>query len=157
VQIRRLEPREWKRYRDLRLRALLDTPDAFASTHAEQASLDDDYWRGRAGDEESAIFVTADFSAMAIGFLRAPGKAGLVSMWVAPESRGRGLGSGLVERVVSWAEDIGADEVTLWANEQNAAALGLYERAGFAATGERKPLASTPGASEIELGLTLPR
>ena len=157
MRIRRLDPGEWREYRALRLRALRDAPAAFASTHAGEAARDDDYWRERASRDGSAIFVADDFGAMAIGYVAGEGRVELISLWVAPEARGRGLGTALCERVVEWAEDAGAEEVTLWVNEANAAALGLYERAGFAATGARKPLPSTPGAVEIELALALPR
>lgn len=166
MRVRRVEPEGWRELAELRLRALTDASAAFESTFEQERDRPEREWRewavALAGGVDSVGFVVDDGSGlhgMAVGFVRAerPERASLVSMWVAPDARCRGLGSELVERVVAWAEDRDAVEVALWVNEENAAALGLYERAGFAATGERKPLASTPGAIEIELVLPLPR
>jgi ribosomal protein S18 acetylase RimI-like enzyme len=152
VQVRRLEPDEWQSYRALRLRALEQAPDAFSSVHADEQRLHEQDWRERIATR--AIFAAAD-AGLVGGVERESGKVGLVSLWVAPEARSRGLGSALVEAVLSWAEDEGAEEVTLWVNESNVGAIALYERAGFAATGARKELRA--GVMEIELALELPR
>jgi GNAT superfamily N-acetyltransferase len=166
MRVRRVEPEGWRELAELRLRALVDASAAFESTFEQERDRPEREWRdwaaALAGGVDSIGFVVDDgagLHGMAVGFVREerPERASLVSMWVAPEVRRRGLGSELVERVVGWAEDRGSAEVALWVNEASAAAAGLYERAGFAATGGRKPLASTPGAIEIELALPLPR
>jgi hypothetical protein len=43
--VRRIEPEEWRRLRDLRLQALADTPEAFGSTLARERDYADDVWR----------------------------------------------------------------------------------------------------------------
>jgi ribosomal protein S18 acetylase RimI-like enzyme len=166
MRIRRVEPEAWRELADLRLRALADAPSAFSSTLAEARLRSDRQWRDWTARLAAGVatigFVADDGEALhglVVGYERTeqPERVALVSLWVAPESRGRGLGSALVERVVEWAEDRGADAVTLWVNEENAAAVGLYERAGFTATGARQPFASAPEVAELEFALTLPR
>jgi ribosomal protein S18 acetylase RimI-like enzyme len=166
MRVRRVEPDAWRELADVRLRALADAPTAFASTHAAEVTRSDREWRdwtaAVASGVDAVAFVADDgerLQGLVVGHERTeqPERVALVSMWVAPEARGRGLGSELVERVVEWAEDRGADAVTLWVNESNAPAIGLYERAGFTATGARQPLPSAPDLTEIELALSLPR
>jgi ribosomal protein S18 acetylase RimI-like enzyme len=66
-----------------------------------------------------------------------PGDAGLYAMWVAPDARGRGVGTALVAAVVDWARAAGHGCLRLEVADDNAPAVRLYERAGFAATGRR--------------------
>jgi GNAT superfamily N-acetyltransferase len=78
----------------------------------------------------------------------------LVSMYVRPQARGRGVGEALVAAVARWAEAQGAKSLHLWVTETNAPARLLYERLGFSPTDERQPLPSNPALGEV--GMTLP-
>lgn len=64
------------------------------------------------------------------------GESDLVSMWVAPEGRGKGVGDALVQAVVRWARQQGAQRVALDVREGNHHALAVYERNGFSDTGD---------------------
>jgi ribosomal protein S18 acetylase RimI-like enzyme len=161
-----VEPEQWRDLRDLRLRALADAPAGFESTLEQERARAEREWRDwaarLAGGVDAVAFVVDDggvLRGLVVAFLQGeePARATAASLWVAPEARRRGLGTALLERAVEWAEDAGADQVTLWSNETAAAALGLYERAGFAATGARRPLPSLPDETLIELALPLPR
>ena len=68
-------------------------------------------------------------------------------MYVRPRGRGRGVGEALVAAVIGWAADRRATSVHLWVTETNAPARALYQRCGFALTGERQPLPSDPGSA----------
>jgi len=68
---------------------------------------------------------------------RSTGDAGLFAMWVAPASRGKGIGRALVGAVVQWARSRGYRRVLLDVADENAHAVRLYERCGFVPTGER--------------------
>lgn len=56
---------------------------------------------------------------------------------VSSRYRGHGLGRVLVERVCAWAVENGIRRVTLLADKDNTAALGFYERLGFAPSAMR--------------------
>ena len=76
-------------------------------------------------------------------------------MYVRPRGRGRGVGEALVAAVIGWAADRRATSVHLWVTETNAPARALYQRCGFALTGERQPLPSDPGISEVAMARPL--
>jgi hypothetical protein len=46
-KIRIFAAHEWPTYKNIRLRALADSPDAFGRTLAEAQEYADDYWSGR--------------------------------------------------------------------------------------------------------------
>jgi ribosomal protein S18 acetylase RimI-like enzyme len=55
----------------------------------------------------------------------------LEELYVAPERRGEGIGRALLEAVMDAARDEGATHIDLGTSENDTAALGLYESAGF--------------------------
>jgi RimJ/RimL family protein N-acetyltransferase len=59
--------------------------------------------------------------------------SGLLSlgMWVAPEHRGRGAGSALLDACIAWARTEGAHKITLEVWPHNEPAIALYRKAGF--------------------------
>ena len=61
ISIRPVEPHEWPQYRDIRLRALRDAPDAFGSTWESEAARVDADWAARlqaavAGGRDRVLF-----------------------------------------------------------------------------------------------------
>lgn len=142
IEIRALTPDDWETWRDLRLAALAEAPHAFGSTLADWQGEGDreDRWRARLGLPGSHNLVAtleAEHVGMASG---APGEDNavveLISMWVAPAGRGRGVGDALVREVERWARSVGATLLRLEVAAGNDAAAALYERHGFALTGE---------------------
>jgi GNAT superfamily N-acetyltransferase len=87
---------------------------------------------------------------------RETGGPHLVSMWVDPRARGRGVGLALVEAVKDWAVEAAADQLILWVADGNDSARRLYERCGFLDTGRRQPLPSDPSVGESLLACPLP-
>ena len=59
------------------------------------------------------------------------GEAELISMWVAPQARGRGVGQSLIEDVRKWATAQGARRLVLSVRTRNEPAIRLYTRSGF--------------------------
>ncbi|MEE8167030.1 MAG: GNAT family N-acetyltransferase, partial [Myxococcota bacterium] len=62
--------------------------------------------------------------------------AWLISMWVAPEARGAGVGEALIDAVVDWARSTGTARLLLDVGDDNGPARALYTRKGFAARSE---------------------
>jgi GNAT superfamily N-acetyltransferase len=133
VTIRRAEAEDWQGLRDLRLRALADSPDAFLATLEEAKARSDEEWRN--WGQDGVIFVAEPFDGMAGGFVTDEGDVMLWGMWVTPERRGSGLAETLARAVIDWARGEGAPRVVLWVVIGNAPAERFYERLGFVATG----------------------
>jgi GNAT superfamily N-acetyltransferase len=150
MEMRQARAADWEVLRELRLWALADAPDAFASTLDQEAAFPEQVWRQRAeGGEGSVNFIASEGGAgigMAAIFAVAsvPGRMHLVGMWVDPQHRRQGVAQALVDQAVRWAEERQAREVILWGADHNIPARMLYERIGFRPTGERQPLPSNP-------------
>jgi GNAT superfamily N-acetyltransferase len=161
MEVRQARAADWEALRELRLRALADAPDAFASTLQQEEAFPEQVWRQRAeGGAGSVNFIACEDGAgigMAAIFAEAgtPGRTHLVGMWVHPQHRRRGVAQALVEQAVRWAEERRAREVVLWVVDHNIAARKLYERVGFQPTGEHQPLPSNTALTESLLRLSL--
>jgi GNAT superfamily N-acetyltransferase len=163
VRVRRIEPGEGKLLREVRLAALADTPGAFASRFEDEVVRADEAWEAAAA--RSRGFDTANFFAESderivglVGAYRSaeePATIELVSMWVSPDARGRGIGAQLVERVSEWAREGDARRVALWVMRGNEGAASLYQRTGFAAADLPAALASHPCHDETRMVLDL--
>jgi ribosomal protein S18 acetylase RimI-like enzyme len=58
-------------------------------------------------------------------------EAYLEELYVAPQHRGKGLGRALLDATIAHAREAGASYLELNTSEDDTAALGLYESAGF--------------------------
>ena len=147
--IRRLARHEWRAYRELRLRALADSPDAFVTTLAEARAREDGDWSQQvsaAADSPSQIALVAELDSGLVGLAWSRiddsdrERAHLYQMWVAPEVRGLGVGRMLLDGAVHWAAGEGVRLLVLSVTYGASAAERLYERAGFEPSGAREPL-----------------
>jgi ribosomal protein S18 acetylase RimI-like enzyme len=149
--IRRLEASDWERLREVRLRALTTDPDAFLDRVERASELPDEHWRARASPSATSVTFVEErdgaFAAMVAGFVADdPATAYLVGMWVAPELRGSGLASELVEHVLVWAREHRRARVMLSVEPGNDRAARLYEKCGFAEIPQPARLPYEPNA-----------
>jgi ribosomal protein S18 acetylase RimI-like enzyme len=151
--VRQVRTDDWARLRDVRLRALEGDPEAFLETRARAATFTEDRWRERATPGDRSTSFAAEREGRFDGLVGAfvaddPATVFLVAMWVAPALRGSGLAAELVEHVVGWARARGAERVALSVERDNERAARLYERCGFAETGEPPafPYRPNPGS-----------
>ena len=159
VVIREVSPDDWEALRDVRLAALRDAPAAFSSTYAREAAFTEERWRGRISERHVTYFAyrpQAPEPAGLIGVYVEDGLADVVSMWVRPGTRGRGVGEALITAAADWSRARGHDGVFLWVTESNTPARKLYERCGFTPTGEAQPLPSDPTLTEVRMRRPLP-
>ena len=136
--VEKANPDEWERVREIRIRALTDSPDAFGSTLEREERFEEIDWRNRLNQEGVATFIATLGKGQDIGLVTgAPYDevAGLFSMWVSPEARGTGVGKQLVEVVVDWAASEGFPRILLDVADHNVAAIALYKSIGFQRTG----------------------
>ncbi|HEV8401822.1 MAG TPA: GNAT family N-acetyltransferase [Candidatus Limnocylindrales bacterium] len=145
MDIRRVRPDDWQALRDVRLRALASDPDAFGGTLAEGLARPDEDWQVRAASTETVTFVAeATDGFVGMGSVGPapdrPGIAAIYGMWVAPETRGQGIGGALMDSLEGWAREAGYGDIGLGVTTTNAAAIRLYEARGYTDIGERFPL-----------------
>ncbi len=158
--VRRVRAEEWRALRDVRLRALADSPDAFWERLADAQARPESAWvervvqwadaptravlvadpedgeplLGMAGIEpyDSEVEVDDDGEPVA-------GAGRLVTdvwgLWTDPSTRGTGLGAALLEACVGWSRERGASEVVLWVLDRRLDTIAWYGRRGFAASG----------------------
>lgn len=143
MSIRQLTPDDAPAYRDLRLRALFEHPQAFTSdwedaskrpleeSHQRLASAGVTFWG--AFDERGALCGMVGLECSARAKQRHRGT--VVAMYVAREAAGRGLGRDLLRALMLHAKAIGLTDLGLTVTEGNASALRLYREAGFAEFG----------------------
>jgi GNAT superfamily N-acetyltransferase len=98
-----------------------------------------DDWRARLTERVHFVVRHRDEAVGLVGTAVEEG-AELVSLWVSPGWRGRGVGDLLVNAVLDWARARGHQSVQLWVSEGNTAAERLYARHGFVRTGHSQPV-----------------
>jgi predicted GNAT family acetyltransferase len=146
--VRRLTPDDWTVLREIRLRALADSPDAFGSTLEREQRFDEQDWRRRSVPPVLVVEVDGRPVAMG-GVFDDVGAVHVWGMWTEPEHRSQGHGRALLDALVGTAVVEGLT-VKLHVNVANPRARAVYERYGFVATGELEPL--RPGSEQrIEL------
>jgi RimJ/RimL family protein N-acetyltransferase len=140
LELRRIGPDDWRLWREVRLRALGEAPAAFSSSLAEWRGKGDTEARWRARLDAVPYNVVALDGDRLVGQVSGTGKDAqeqveLISLWAAPEVRGQGVGSALIEAVADWAAAQNATAVVLKVKRSNQWAIAAYGRAGFQAAG----------------------
>ena len=140
LEIRRLIPDDAPQYRELRLRGLAAHPDAFTSSHDEEAGKPlaatqrrlapdspDRVWGAFvAGELAGVLGLTPESRA------KSRHKAHVFGMYVASAFGGRGIGKALLAHVIHIARETPhIEQLTLTVTQGNGAARALYARAGF--------------------------
>jgi GNAT superfamily N-acetyltransferase len=160
VDFRTLTPDDWTVVREVRLRALADSPHAFTSTYDREVSFDESTWRDRArtcqwfvaSEEGEPVGVAGGVD----GWSGDPATRELVGMWVAPSHRGHGIARRLLDRVAEWGRSEGASRLGLAVRQGNDDARDAYSRMGFRPTGEKVAAWNHPGEfveiMEMDLG-----
>ncbi|HWR50745.1 MAG TPA: GNAT family N-acetyltransferase, partial [Bryobacteraceae bacterium] len=139
ITVRRFAPDEWRAYRELRLRALVESPESFGSTHAREVSRSDQEWEARLREGVKAeaqlpLVALSDDVPVGLAWGRQDANdasvAHLFQVWVAPEARARGIGRLLLDAVIGWAKTRSVRAIRLGVTPSHPAALRLYRRAG---------------------------
>ena len=164
IRVRVFKAHEWATYKDLRLRALADSPDAFGSTFASEAQRPDSEWSSRLAPSDGSarnLPLVAEFDGQPIGLAWGriedsdPELAYLYQVWVMPDYRGLGAGQMLVEAVIAWAEAQQARQLELAVTRGDSPATRLYARLGFEPTGQIDPVRPEADLLEQRMRLTL--
>ncbi|MEM1107575.1 MAG: GNAT family N-acetyltransferase [Planctomycetota bacterium] len=148
VAIVQLVAEDHAELREVRLRALFESPTAFGSSYDVESALDESAWRDKARtwtDPERCATWVVRRGTLACGITACVidqehhDRGWLVSVWVDPAVRRLGLAGRLLDTAVDWAERMELAELRLHVTSNNRAARELYEANGFIATGDSMP------------------
>jgi ribosomal protein S18 acetylase RimI-like enzyme len=154
IELRVLSPDDWLAWRELRLAALAEAPYAFSSRLADWQGDGDraERWRARLdGSFNVLAMLNRQPAGMASGARTDDGVADLLSLWVSPAARGRGVADELVGAVERWARQAQAGLLRLAVMVDNENAVALYERNGFHRTIDRDDMTLGRGRREYTM------
>jgi len=140
IEIISLKPEDWKQYRDLRLKALKEEPQAFGSTYEDNCKHPDEYWKQRLEDtytKNTQWLVFAKLNGILVGMAggfaeKESDNAHVIAVYVTPEARRKGISKLLMkELVVKIKTNKLIRKVTVDVNPEQVAAYNLYKNSGF--------------------------
>lgn len=143
--IRALGSDEWQTYRDVRLSALEESPDAFAASVAQEKQYDEDFWRARV--QRSRRMVAQDEADEVVGVVSVGDRSTaderlgeLFGLWVKPALRGQGVAWKLVQAGVDQAKEEHYKAILYWVGTDNGRAVAFASSFGFRPTDSRRPM-----------------
>lgn len=137
--VKKLDKNDWGDYREIRLEALKNEPDAFGSDYSEYKNKEDSYWVDRlslSGEENGRSFLCAvldnnNFMSVGGAYQDENNEWNIIAIYTKKEFRGIGAGSLLLSRILEELKNRGIKEVFLRVNVERAPAISLYKKFGF--------------------------
>lgn len=164
MHIRRLTAADAPAFQSLRLAAMLDAPDAFLSSHAEEKDMALADIEARLAGAPDRVVLGAFAGDTLLGVVgvaresrvKLAHKVHVWGMAVAADARGRGLGRALMGAALAHARGLpGVAKVTLSADAANVPAIALYESLGFVVYSREQDAVRVDGVSGDDLMMHL--
>jgi GNAT superfamily N-acetyltransferase len=158
ITVRVLDESDWSLYRDVRLRALAESPDSFSATLAEEAGRDEQFWRARM---TRSHWLLAERDSIPQGIVslgpyeHEPSAGEVFGLYVVPEARGTGVSWRLVEAAAGLATQQGYVQLYYWVGTDNGRAIGFAQNFGFRTTDYRRPSRSSDPQPVEEIAMAL--
>lgn len=142
LHIGSISPDDWKKVRDIRIRAVTEEPAAFGENPVEAGTISEAVWRERLASGQY-LFVKRGEELLGMGCQviekneKSKHIAWIYGVYIAPEIRGKGWGKKLLSALVELArkQHPGLIKVMLNASATQTAAIALYESLGFTRVG----------------------
>jgi len=156
--VRRIESGQVELYKQLRLAALQDAPEAFATTYESARFRTEESWRKQveeaANGADRAIFIAYDHDQPVglAGLYRDDDESHvgeLIQVWVAPAFRGKPMAGQLMDAVTNWARRQQFKTIKALVKKESSRALTFYRKCGFT------QITDDPGLPEQEFALEL--
>ena len=151
ITVRVLDESEWSVYREVRLRALAESPDSFTATLAEEADRDEQFWRDRMTRSYRLLAERVEVPQGIVSLgpdEQDPAQGEVFGLYVVPDARSTGVSWRLVEATADLAIQAGYTQLYYWVGTDNARAVGFAQNFGFRTTDYRRP----SRASDLEPG-----
>lgn len=149
MKIRLLNASDAKVYRDIRLRGLKESPQAFSESYEDEfektlpefaeeivpiGNPPQQFTLGAISDQGGGLLGIVSFRRDTRS--KARHKAMLYSMYVLPEARQHGVGHELLEAVIEKAKHLeGLEQIHLWVLHSHRSAATFYKECGFKSQG----------------------
>lgn len=155
MEVRRIQKGQGMLLRDVRLKALTESPFAFGAKLSDEEITPLKEFEKKADlhatSEVSTTFFAFDEKTVVgqIGaFIDKSDNAFICAMWVSPSDRRKGIGKKLIKAAVAWLNQLDHNEVYAWVSDENTTAKDFYKSNGFIATNTQQPLPSSANISE---------
>ena len=155
MEVRRIQKGQGALLRDVRLKALAESPLAFGAKLSDEETIPLNEFEIKADlqatSETSTTFLAFDKTTVVgqIGaFIDHTNNAFICAMWVSPNNRKQGIGKNLITSAVAWLNQLDNNKVYAWVADDNATAKSFYKSIGFISTNTKQPLPSSENISE---------
>jgi ribosomal protein S18 acetylase RimI-like enzyme len=165
VTVRVLAEDDWDTYRQMRLGALKESPQAFVSTYDEELAYDEDFWRLRMRRSTRLLAVRdgENVGVVSLGDAQpidddsdlqvSQRVAEVFGMWVDPKARGTGVAWRLVDAAAAEAREQQRTHLMLWVVVDNGRAVAFYSSYGFRPSDSRRPVRTDETLTEMAMVL----
>lgn len=160
ITVRALGDDEWETYRDVRLAALEEAPEAFSASAAQEKDYDEDFWRKRLQRSRRLV---AEEDGSVVGVVSVADKSTedervgeLFGLWVTPRLRGEGVAWKLVQAGVDNAKADDFRFLLYWVGTDNGRAVAFASSFGFRPTDSRRPMRGAEHDGDDELAMVYP-
>lgn len=157
ITVRALERSEWEKYKACRLTALKESPHAFAADYDTEAAYGEDLWQERMARSTRVI---AEKGNESVGILSLRANDDIYEnaleafgLWVAPDERGAGVATSLMDFATSYAAGKGHGSMVYWVGTDNGRAVAFASSYGFRPTEYRRDPDLTDDVDEEELAM----
>lgn len=135
MNIRKLDTQDMTLWKQFRLAALQESPECFGSSYEEEIERTDYEWEERLTKNTLfGVFIDKRLVGAAgfftLKLLKLTHRGGIFSMYTLPEYRRQGVGSALIQHVISYAKDQ-VSQIHLMCVTTNISAINLYQKYGF--------------------------
>jgi ribosomal protein S18 acetylase RimI-like enzyme len=157
-RIIRAKSADWEAYRAIRLRSLLEEPNAYASDYQTEARYGPDLWQERLATAFTYLAFDDDQNLVGIatGLWTQDADMYVVGMYVLPQARGRRCAHELLDAIADLAIRRRGKRLLLQVAESNVRAARCYRSYGFVETGRRRLMDRDLSITQIELQYPLP-
>lgn len=163
ITVRALTEDDWETYREARLAALKESPEAFVASLEDEEQFDEQEWRDRMNRSQRLV-AEVDGDRVGVASIGAfdggdePGAAGqLFGLWVSPNWRGKSVAAELVRQGAKHAREKGLDHLYYWVGTENGRAVAFASSFGFRPTDERREVrVKNDFDGDHELAMVLP-
>lgn len=158
LDARLLSEDDWATYREIRLRALLDSPAAFAASYADESVQDEQFWRARMKRAHRFVAIRDNRSIGLVGLglhNDTPHVGEVFGLWAAPDARRGHIAAQLMRAAAAKATAEGMTKIYFWVGSDNAEAIGFASNFGFRPTSERRPMRVAGDEDEVAMVMSL--